>query len=38
VRLAEPEAVAGIPINHHDGLGTHEDFPADGRRVRDLWS
>jgi hypothetical protein len=38
VRLAEPEAVAAIPINHHDGLGNHDDFPPDGRRVSDLWS
>ena len=38
VRLAEPDAVATLPISHHDGLVTHDDLPADGRRVVDLWS
>jgi hypothetical protein len=37
VRLAEPEAVAAIPIQRHDGLGNHDDLPRDGRRVADLW-
>jgi hypothetical protein len=38
VRLAEPEAVAPLSIQHHDGLVTHGDLPLDGRRVADLWS
>ena len=38
VRLAEPDAVASLPINHHDGLVTHGDFSIDGRRVVDMWS
>lgn len=38
VRLAPPEAVAHLPIDHFDGLDTFEDLPRDGRCVRDLWS
>ncbi len=38
VRLAPPEAVADLPIDHFDGLDTFEDLPSDGRCVRDLWS
>jgi len=37
LRLAEPEAVADIPIDHFDGLDTFDDLPPDGRCVRDLW-
>ena len=37
LRLAEPELVADIPVNHSDGLHTFDDLPDDGRRVRDLW-
>ena len=37
VRLAEPDAVADLPIDHFDGLDTFKDLPRDGRRVRDLW-
>ncbi|MGH6957381.1 MAG: GFA family protein [Caulobacteraceae bacterium] len=37
VRLAEPEAVAGLAIDHFDGLKTFTDLPSDGRCVRDLW-
>lgn len=37
VRLAPPEAVAELPIDHFDGLETFEDLPRDGRCVRDLW-
>lgn len=37
VRLAEPDAVARIPIDHFDGLGTFEDLPRDGRCVADYW-
>jgi hypothetical protein len=38
LRLAEPEAVAHIPIRHFDGLNTHQDLPLDGRCVADYWS
>lgn len=37
VRLAEPEAVARIPIDHFDGLDKWEDLPRDGRCVADYW-
>ncbi len=37
LRLAEPDAVADLPIDHFDGLDTFDDLPADGRCVRDLW-
>lgn len=37
LRLAAPEAVADIPIDHFDGLDTFEDLPRDGRCVRDYW-
>ena len=37
VRLAPPEAVADLKIDHFDGLNTFTDLPGDGRCVRDLW-
>ncbi len=37
VRLAEPDAVAGLSIDHFDGLDTFDDLPSDGKCVRDLW-
>jgi len=37
VRLAEPEAVADLAIDHFDGLDTFGDLPPDGRCVRDMW-
>jgi hypothetical protein len=37
LRLAPPEAVAHLPIDHFDGLDTFDDLPRDGRCVRDLW-
>ena len=37
LRLAEPEAVAKIPIDHFDGLNAFEDLPRDGRCVADYW-
>ena len=37
LRLAEPEAVAQIPIDHFDGLNTFDDLPRDGRCVGDYW-
>ena len=37
VRLAPPERVADLPIDHFDGLETFEDLPGDGRCVRDMW-
>lgn len=37
LRLAAPEAVADLPIDHFDGLVTFDDLPRDHRCVRDLW-
>ena len=37
VRLADPDQVGDLPIDHFDGLDTFEDLPRDGRRVRDIW-
>ena len=37
LRLAEPGAVADIPVEHFDGLESFDDLGRDGRCVRDLW-
>lgn len=37
LRLAQPEAVAHIPIDHFDGLDTFDDLPRDGKCVADYW-
>src|SRR5262249_24283948 len=37
LRLAEPETVAQVLIDHFDGLNTFEDLPRDGRCVGDYW-
>lgn len=37
LRLAPPEAVADLPIDHFDGLDSFEDLPSDGRCVKDMW-
>lgn len=37
LRLAEPDAVAHIPIDHFDGLDTFDDLPRDGKCVADYW-
>ena len=37
LRLAEPEAVARVPIDHFEGLETFKDLPRDGRCVADYW-
>lgn len=38
VRLAPPEEVADLPVDHFDGLGAFEDLPSQGKCVRDLWA
>jgi len=35
--VADPEAIAQLPIDHFDGLDKWEDLPRDGRCIRDLW-
>lgn len=37
LRLAPPEAVADLPIDHFDGLESMDDLPRDGRCVKDMW-
>ncbi|GGB46767.1 aldehyde-activating protein [Roseibium aquae] len=37
IRLAPPDAVAHLPIDHFDGLDTFDDLPSDGRCVKDMW-
>ena len=37
LRLADPRAVAAIPIDRFDGLDTDQDLPRDGRCVADYW-
>ena len=37
LRLAEPEAVAAIALEHFDGLVTFDDLGQDGKCVRDMW-
>jgi hypothetical protein len=37
LRLADPDAVAHLPIDHFDGLHSFTDLPRDGRCVRDMW-
>jgi hypothetical protein len=38
IRLAQPEAVGDLLIDHFDGLDTFDDLPQSGRCVRDMWS
>ena len=37
LRLAEPDAVGAIVVDHFDGLDTWKDLPRDGRCVADMW-
>jgi hypothetical protein len=37
LRLAEPDAVSALDIDHFDGLESFDDLPRDGRCVRDMW-
>lgn len=37
LRLAEPDLVAHLPIDHFEGLDTFKDLPRDGRCVKDMW-
>lgn len=37
VRLAPPETVAHLPIDHFDGFDTFDDLPRDERCVKDMW-
>lgn len=37
LRLAEPDAVSAIVIDHFDGLVSFDDLGRDGRCVADMW-
>jgi len=37
IRLAEPDQVAHLPVDHFEGLKTFADLPRDGRSVADMW-
>mgnify|MGYP001816496106 FL=1 len=37
LRLAEPDAVAAVPVDHFDGLVSFQDLPRDERCVKDYW-
>ena len=37
LRLAEPEVVGAIVLDHLDGLDSWQDLPRDGRCVGDMW-
>lgn len=37
LRLAPPDEIQDLPIDHFDGLDTFEDLPSQGKCVRDLW-
>ena len=37
IRLAEPDVVEHLLIDHFDGLDKFDDLPRDGRCVRDYW-
>ncbi len=36
LRLADPAAVADVPLRRFDGAGRFEELPADGRCIRDI--
>lgn len=38
LRLTDPVPIAGVPIDHFDGLDTFEDLPRDGKCVADVWA
>ena len=37
LRMAEPDAVGPIILDHFDGLESFDDLPRDGRCVSDVW-
>ena len=37
LRLAEPEVVGSIVVDHFDGLDSWKDLPRDGRCIADMW-
>ena len=37
LRLTDPGPIAGLPIDHFDGLDSFDDLPRDERCVSDMW-
>jgi len=37
LRLAEPDMVGAVPMEHFDGLVSFDDLGRDGRCVSDMW-
>jgi hypothetical protein len=37
LRLAEPDAVGAIPLEHFDGFVSFDNLGQDGRCVADIW-
>ncbi|HXS07441.1 MAG TPA: hypothetical protein VN723_11670 [Rhizomicrobium sp.] len=37
LRMAEPEAIAGLPVRHWEGLHSFTSLGQDGRSVADMW-
>ncbi|HUO21310.1 MAG TPA: GFA family protein [Caulobacteraceae bacterium] len=37
IRLADPDSVAALPVDHFDGFAAFEDLGRDGRCVKDMW-
>jgi hypothetical protein len=35
--MTEPGPIAGVPIDHFDGLDKWEDLPRDDRCIKDMW-
>jgi hypothetical protein len=38
LRMTEPGPIAGLPIDHFDGLDSFDDLPRDGKCVGDYWA
>ena len=37
LRLAEPDEVADVPVEHFEGLVSFQDLPRDEKSVKDYW-
>jgi hypothetical protein len=37
LRMADPEPIAQVPVDHFDGLDKWEDLPGDGKCIKDMW-
>ena len=37
LRMADPDKILHLPIDHFEGLNSFEDLPRDGRCIKDYW-